>query len=132
MSLDRFSTLLTLVPDATATSYIVTVGPRWAATTRASTPKVESVWPRASMMFFSSVPSFVEGGAVRSRSSGGRLVWTVGGRHRAATGTPRARGVGGLVGAGVRAVAGVAVRAQRGKVERADGTRLGQHDRPVR
>ncbi len=34
------ATLLTFVPDATATSYIVTVGPRWAPTTRASTPKV--------------------------------------------------------------------------------------------
>ena len=31
MSLDRFSTLFTLVPEATSTSYIVTVGPRWAA-----------------------------------------------------------------------------------------------------
>ena len=43
MSLERFTTLFTLVPEATATSYIVTVGPRWAATTRASTPNVESV-----------------------------------------------------------------------------------------
>ena len=71
MSLDRFRTLLTLVPLATSTSYIVTVGPRWAATTFASTPNVRRVWPSACITSVSCVPSAVDGGAVRSRSSGG-------------------------------------------------------------
>jgi hypothetical protein len=72
MSLERLSTLLTLVPDATATSYIVTVGPRWAATTRASTPNVWRVRSSAASVSRSARESAFEGGAERRRSSGGR------------------------------------------------------------
>ena len=71
MSLDRFNTLLTFVPEATSTSYIVTVGPRWESTTFASTPNVVSVCASASITPVSWTPSLVEGGAVRSRSSEG-------------------------------------------------------------
>ena len=71
MSLESPRTLLTFVPEATSTSYIVTVGPRCAAETRASTPNVCNVSSRAVCMFRSSVRSAFEGGATRSRSSGG-------------------------------------------------------------
>ena len=71
MSLDSDSTLLTFVPAATSTSYIVTVGPRCAPVTWASTPKLRSVCSSASCICAWSAPSTVEGGASRSRSSGG-------------------------------------------------------------
>src|SRR5687767_15747803 len=71
MSLESATTLLTLVPEATATSYIVTVGPRCAPTTWASTPNVCRVRSRAASVSFSARESALEGGAVRNRSSGG-------------------------------------------------------------
>ena len=99
MSLESASTLLTLVPAATSTSYIVTVGPRCARETVASTPNVRSVRSSAARMLASSRASAVEGGAVRRRSSGGSwygpsIVSTVRprGRRRIVIGSGRGSG----------------------------------------
>ena len=71
MSSPRESTRFTFVPASTSTSYIVTVGPRWAATTLAATPKVRNVRSRAAVVCSASLPSAVVAGARRKSSSGG-------------------------------------------------------------
>ena len=84
MSSDRFRTLFTLVPASTSTSYIVTVGPRWLARTRAAdAERLERPLERGPRVL---LVAGVAGraGARRSRSSGGRRVPAAARAHRQA------------------------------------------------
>ena len=114
MSLERLSTLFTFVPDATATSYIVTVGPRWAAITRIHPERRERMAERLHDVLLVHA-------VVRRRRCGaekverGEPVGAVGRRDRADLGPRRGHG-------------GALVVGRTRRIERADGLRLRQHD----